>query len=87
MIDRLPPNIANFNKRLLKYTLAETNDSNTAPVTLHFQDGSQYEADLLLGADGIKSAIRPQMLQGIMDSKDLKPQFTRTVSIFCECIV
>jgi 2-polyprenyl-6-methoxyphenol hydroxylase-like FAD-dependent oxidoreductase len=30
-------------------------------VTLHFQDGSNYEADLVIGADGINSVVREQL--------------------------
>ena len=80
MIDRLPTGIANFNKRLIKYTLSDPGDKDAAPVTLHFHDGTTYEADLLLGADGIKSTIRPQMLAHLMKPEELRPQFTGTVS-------
>jgi len=31
-------------------------------ATVHFADGSHYECDLLVGADGIKSTIRPQII-------------------------
>ncbi|CAD6586490.1 MAG: hypothetical protein CYPHOPRED_003556 [Cyphobasidiales sp. Tagirdzhanova-0007] len=79
MIDRLPTGIANFNKRLIKYTLSDPGDKDAAPVTLHFHDGTTYEADLLLGADGIKSTIRPQMLAHLMKPEELRPQFTGTI--------
>lgn len=32
------------------------------PVTLHFTDGTTYECDILVGADGIHSAIRKLIL-------------------------
>ncbi len=33
-------------------------------VTLHFEDGGQAHADLLLGADGLRSAVRAQLHPG-----------------------
>lgn len=81
MIDHLPPGCANFNKRLIKYAVADRSShrQSAAPIQLFFEDGSTYEADLLLAADGIKSAIRPQMLADMMPPEQLKPQFTNTV--------
>jgi salicylate hydroxylase len=34
-----------------------------APIMLHFQDGSMATCDILIGADGIKSAVRRTMFQ------------------------
>ena len=34
-----------------------------APIMLRFQDGSNATCDILIGADGIKSAVRKTMLQ------------------------
>ena len=34
-----------------------------APITLHFQDGSTATCDILIGADGLKSAVRKTMFQ------------------------
>lgn len=79
MIERIPKGVANFNKRLTHYeTFAE--DGENAPVKLHFADGTSYEADVLVAADGIKSVVRPTLLAGRMAANDLKPKFTRTVS-------
>merc|ERR1712093_75068 len=83
MIDHLPPGCANFNKRLAKYTVASVEaqeNEQAAPVSLLFEDGSTYDADILLAADGIKSAIRPQMLGDLMPSEQLRPRFTNTVA-------
>lgn len=77
MIDRLPSGCATFNKRLSKYTLGKDGERE-APVTLHFSDGSTHEADVLLAADGIKSAVRPQLLKDLMSQDALKPRFTGT---------
>jgi salicylate hydroxylase len=34
-----------------------------APIMLHFQDGSTATCDILIGADGLKSAVRRTMFQ------------------------
>lgn len=34
-----------------------------APIMLHFQDGSTATCDILIGADGLKSAVRKTMYQ------------------------
>ena len=34
-----------------------------APIMLHFQDGSTATCDILIGADGLKSAVRKTMFQ------------------------
>ena len=34
-----------------------------APIMLHFQDGSTETCDILIGADGLKSAVRKTMFQ------------------------
>jgi salicylate hydroxylase len=80
MIERIPKGIANFDKRLTSYETFAEGESDAA-VKLHFADGTSYEADVLIAADGIKSVIRPTLLAGQVDAKDLKPKFTRTVSL------
>ena len=35
----------------------------TGKPTVYFEDGTTYEADIVLGADGIKSAVRAAVLQ------------------------
>jgi len=52
----LPREAVHFGK-----TLARFDDSGTT-VTAHFEDGSHETGDLLIGADGLKSAVRAQLL-------------------------
>lgn len=55
---------SHFSKKLSSYverTPTENGDAN-GPVTLYFEDGTTAECDVLVGADGIKSATRRVML-------------------------
>lgn len=47
-----------FQKRLLSY-----HDSGAGPITLNFKDGTVATCDVLVGADGIKSAVRANMYE------------------------
>lgn len=40
-------------------------DPASGPITLHFKDGSTAECDVLIGADGIKSAVRNLMFSNL----------------------
>ncbi|KAK0504812.1 FAD/NAD-P-binding domain-containing protein [Armillaria luteobubalina] len=57
LVNRLPPGVAHFGKRLAAYS----EDSEAATVTLNFADGTTETCDLLVGCDGIKSTVRKQM--------------------------
>ncbi|TFK70739.1 salicylate hydroxylase [Pluteus cervinus] len=55
----LDPSIVRFGKRCLfltKTSYAEAGNPNS--TTLHFSDGTTFTADLVIGADGIKSVTR-----------------------------
>lgn len=58
LLNRLPSSSGAFpSKRLESYTQQPAEE-----ITLHFQDGSTATCDILLGADGVKSAVRKSML-------------------------
>jgi 2-polyprenyl-6-methoxyphenol hydroxylase-like FAD-dependent oxidoreductase len=50
----IPPELLHARKRFTRYTEGESS------VTAHFDDGTQWEADLLVGADGIRSVVAQQ---------------------------
>ncbi|CAM4215214.1 6-hydroxynicotinate 3-monooxygenase [Bordetella tumbae] len=56
LIDALPDNMLSFGKHLIKV------DDTGDVVRLHFADGSIEEADLVIGADGVNSRIREELL-------------------------
>ncbi|MGW6936103.1 FAD-dependent oxidoreductase [Lentzea sp. NPDC054927] len=49
-----------FGKRFERYE--HQRDENNGAITLHFEDGTTAEADVLVGADGIRSRVRRQYL-------------------------
>jgi 2-polyprenyl-6-methoxyphenol hydroxylase-like FAD-dependent oxidoreductase len=55
MLSVVPDDMIVTSKALSRYD--ETDDD----VTLHFTDGTSYTADVLIAADGINSAVRPQL--------------------------
>lgn len=57
---------AHFNKRFVSYTQhydADAVSQSSEPITLHFHDGSTETCDILIGADGIHSVVRGQMMK------------------------
>ncbi|KAI9567641.1 hypothetical protein HD554DRAFT_2105564 [Boletus coccyginus] len=54
---------AHTSKRLVSYS--QPAGSLTSPIILTFSDGSSSSCDLLVGADGIKSAVRGCMMRDI----------------------
>lgn len=56
MKDALPAARYHINKSLARF------EQDADAVTAHFDDGTQATADLLVGADGIRSTVRAQLL-------------------------
>lgn len=57
--DALPPELYHRGKGLARVT------QNAQAVTAHFFDGEPVQADLLVGADGIRSTVRQQYLPAV----------------------
>ncbi|KAI0784965.1 FAD/NAD(P)-binding domain-containing protein [Abortiporus biennis] len=55
LVKHIDPSLVHFNKRCTDVTQSP---DNVGRSILHFQDGSHAEADLVIGADGIKSKVR-----------------------------
>lgn len=63
-------------KRLLTYTESPEGNKGRDSITLHFADGTTEKADVLIGADGVKSATRMAMYN-IRHAKDCPPGIAR----------
>ncbi|MBO3273718.1 salicylate 1-monooxygenase [Pseudomonas sp. Milli4] len=71
LASRLPEGIAQFNKR------AASVEQQGDEARVLFTDGSDYRCDLLIAADGIKSAIRNHVLEGL-GAAPVAPRFSGT---------
>ncbi len=67
LVTHLPEGIAQFGKRATQV------EQQGGEVQVLFTDGTEYRCDLLIGADGIKSALRSHVLEG----QGLAPQVPR----------
>ena len=60
-----------FNKRLASYSYSYTNE-NEEEIILRFEDGTEAHADVLIGADGIRSPTRRTLLTRLSEALDSK---------------
>ncbi|KIK96086.1 hypothetical protein PAXRUDRAFT_139274 [Paxillus rubicundulus Ve08.2h10] len=64
LISQLPHSYkTHHSKRLVSY--AQPQPPAISPITLIFTDGTTSSCDVLIGADGVKSAVRGSMMRGI----------------------
>ena len=55
-------------KRLVSYFEPEQGDAHsTSPIGLEFADGTTATTDVLIGADGVRSAVRKTMFEAASD--------------------
>ena len=71
LVKAVPAQRAHFNKRL-----QTIEDKDGSPVALHFSDGTSATADVVIGADGIHSAVRKYLL----GAEAAKPIFSGSVA-------
>ena len=76
LVHHVDPSRAHFHKRCTHVT----QDTPDGPVTMYFQDGTTAEADVVLGADGIKSAVRRYVADTSADSHDPHLKYSRCVA-------
>ncbi|KAM5540137.1 hypothetical protein V8D89_006277 [Ganoderma adspersum] len=59
-----------FSKRLVSYS----ESTPDGPITLHFKDGTTATCDLVLGSDGVRSAVRRTMFSEFADEAGRRVQ-------------
>ncbi|KAB8302195.1 hypothetical protein EYC80_005640 [Monilinia laxa] len=69
-----------FGKRLVGVTSSSSSDNSSSKVTLKFKDGTTSSADLVIGADGVKSICRDLVLTHTNNSQAFKARFTGKVA-------
>ncbi|KAI6135499.1 hypothetical protein EV401DRAFT_1901140 [Pisolithus croceorrhizus] len=72
LAELLDPAAIHFNKRCTYIS-----QGNSSQPVIHFKDGTSFETDVVIGADGIKSAVR-QAISG--ETARLGAKFTKTVA-------
>ena len=79
LLRRLSSRIHKYtSKRLTHYS----QPSNTQePIRLAFSDGTQALCDVLIGADGIKSAVRADMMQEMAVNAESKGRAAETAAL------
>ncbi|CAD6442900.1 079926c1-f33b-462f-aba6-bf97af90a9ae [Sclerotinia trifoliorum] len=84
LIKLLPPSAdVRFGKRLIgiiSSSLPSNSDVPDSKVTLKFQDGTTSTADLVIGADGVKSLCRDMVLTPTNNANALKARFTGKIA-------
>jgi 2-polyprenyl-6-methoxyphenol hydroxylase-like FAD-dependent oxidoreductase len=94
LLDTLPPQSYRLGKRLMHVV------QNADSITAQFADGSSERGDLLVGADGIRSAVRAQFLPEVqpvyagyvawratLDEADVPPALWREmVELYAFCL-
>ena len=75
--------ILHFSKRLVSYTdpTVSSSPSFTEPITLNFKDGTSATCDVLVGSDGIRSAVRRGMFTDLADAAELDSHLERAAEL------
>lgn len=71
MLDSLDSSIIHMNKRCLSVT-----KNSRSTYTIKFTDGTSHEAEVIIGADGIRSAVR----ESIIETDQRYPVYTGTTA-------
>ena len=64
LVSSIPKDKVHFGKRLASYERVQVGEGHLSlheEIILHFTDGTSARTDVLVGCDGIKSAVRRQM--------------------------
>jgi 2-polyprenyl-6-methoxyphenol hydroxylase-like FAD-dependent oxidoreductase len=81
LLDQVPSEKVLFNKRV--QTIAEENDK----VRIGTADGSTYEGDILVGADGAYSGVRQRLYEILLKEGRLPKTDREDLPFQCTCLV
>ncbi|KAJ3551436.1 hypothetical protein NM688_g4701 [Phlebia brevispora] len=73
LVKHLPEGVTNLRKRLITYS-----NQDSGSIELQFSDGTKATCDLLVGCDGIRSAVRKQMFEDEA-VRQLQPELVKYV--------
>jgi salicylate hydroxylase len=71
LLRRVPEECKHLKKRLVRYQCSYSDPES--PITLHFTDGTTTQCDVLIGADGVHSCIRGQMMKDAAEAVYVPP--------------
>jgi salicylate hydroxylase len=78
LVELVPSGWAHFDKRLVNIE-NKTAEGEKGSLVLNFKDGTTAEADAIIGADGIHSHTRTQVLDDVPDKEKYKLQYSGAV--------
>lgn len=76
LVQHVDPSITHFNKRCTYVSRSASPDPSTGQHAhiIHFKDGTTVEADVVIGADGVKSVVRRYVVDSAWDGSKASSQ-------------
>lgn len=71
LLERIPPERLHTGKRLQRIEVNDELEKTGKAVTIHFEDGTSVRADVVIGADGLRSVTRHHVLEGLVPHDDI----------------
>ncbi|KAG0038794.1 hypothetical protein BGZ83_002995, partial [Gryganskiella cystojenkinii] len=81
LLSKVPEGKIHFNKKIL--SLIQNNDG----AMVRCADGTTYHGDILVGADGVYSAVRQSLYKILSDKQELPPSDTKEMHKGYTCLV
>jgi 2-polyprenyl-6-methoxyphenol hydroxylase-like FAD-dependent oxidoreductase len=82
---RVPKDKILFNKRVL--TIKDTVNGKGSGVTIVCSDSTEYEGDIIVGADGTNSSVRQNMYRQLKEQGRLPAEDDTPLPYNCICLV
>ncbi|GJJ74068.1 hypothetical protein EMPS_06426 [Entomortierella parvispora] len=85
LLSKIPAERMLWGKRVLK--VDEDDEANKDQVTITCADGSQYAADMVVGADGVYSSVRQNMYRVMSEQEILPKEDDEPLNVGFACMV